>query len=309
MQIAPSFMTSTLRHLALVLGLAGLSALGTDTLDARTAEFRSEPPAVPSGVNEDAVRELIDEVRSLLQEFQLTPAQQIQAGLVLMASAQELQTQLEPIAARRAAIDAALRAEPVDGAELERLAAEQGAAAADLARLEIETIIAVRAVLDESQLLLLEELRALLRDRLTGWVADASTKSARSQLSRTALRRGGPKTGDPMLDAAAEMGLAPEQRAAVRSIIEAAVPEALQLGSDLASDRQALGELARTAPEDQAAIDALIDAQAGLFEALVLLRIDVTLQILDVLSDDQLALIAHLAPVLREHMGGRGGDL
>lgn len=309
MQIAPSFMTPTLRFLAVALGLTVFTAFGADSLNARTAEFRSEPPAVSSALDEDAVRELIDEVRALLQEFQLTPAQQIQAGLVLMASAQELQTRLEPIVARRAAIDDALRAEPIDGAELERLAAEQGAAAAGLARLEIETIIAVRAVLDESQLLVLEELRALLRDRLSEWVAEAGTKSARSQLSRTALRRGGSKTGDPMLDAAAEMGLSPEQRAAVRSIIEAAVPDALQLGSDLASNRQALGEVARTAPEDLAAIDARIDAQADLFEALVLLRIDVTLQILDVLTDDQLALIAHLAPVLREHMGGWGGHL
>jgi hypothetical protein len=309
MQFPLSSINARIWALTVVLGVLGLASARVEPLHARTAEFRTEPPAAASGPGEEAMSALIEDVRTLAEEFQLTSAQQIQAGFVLIASAQELQRQLEPIAARRAAIDSALRTDPVDSALLHQLASEQGAAAAGLSRLEIETRVAVRALLDDSQLMLLEELRALLRDRLSQWVAEGSAKSARSQLSRTALRRGGPRTGDPMLDAAAEMGLSPDQRAAVRSIMEAAVPEALALGSDLAANRQALGDTARSTPEDLATIDALIDVQAGLFEALVLLRIDVTLQVLEVLTADQLALIGHLAPVLREHMGGLGGDL
>ena len=64
-----------------------------------------------------------------------------------------------------------------------------------------------------------------------------------------------------------------------------------------------------TASPDAAAIDARIDAQAALFEALVLLRVDITLQIRDVLTDNQFALIGHLAPVLRDRVAGWGGDL
>jgi len=286
-----------------------LALAGAPSADARFSEFRTVPAASPTGPDLEALAVLIDEVRELADEFQLTPAQQVQVGMVLMAAADDLGAQLEPIVARRAEIDDALREAPLDIDRIERLANAQGRAATELARLEIETIIAVRDVLDASQLLLLDELRALLRDRLTEWMGQAGKSSARGMMSRVALRRAGPVTGDALTDASAAMGLTPEQRAAIRVIIEAAVPEFLAIASDLAGNRQALAELARTAPDDAAAIGERIDAQAALFEAMVLLRVDVTIQIRDVLTAGQQALIGHLAPVLREHAAGWGGDL
>lgn len=298
-----------MRCFAVFVLILAASLVGTPLADARSTDVRTMPAASPSGPDLAALAAFLDEVRALTDEFQLTPAQQVQVGMILMAAADDLAALLEPIAARRAVLDEALRDDPVDIDRIERLAGAQGRAAAELTRMEIETIIAVRGVLDESQLLLLDELRALLGDRLTDWMGQAGKASVRGTMSRVALRRAGPATGDALTDAAAAMGLTPDQRAAVRAIVEAAVPELLALASDLAEHRLALGELARTAPDDADAIDDRIDAQAALFEALVLLRVDVTLQIRDVLSDDQLALIGHLAPVVREHVGGWGGDL
>ena len=302
-----------MRFPALFLLISALALAGAPLADARSTEFRTVPAASPTGPDLEALAALIDDVRALADEFQLTPAQQVQVGMILMAAADDLGAQLEPIAARRAEIDDALREDPLDIDRIERLANAQGRAAAELARLEIETIIAVRDVLDASQLLLLAELRALLRDRLTEWMGQAGKASARGMMSRIALRRAGPTTGDALTDASAAMGLSPDQRAAARAIIEAAVPEFLAIASDLAGNRQALAELARTAPGDAGAIeeriDDRIDTQAALFEALVLLRVDVTIQIRDVLTAGQQALIGHLAPVLREHAAGWGGDL
>jgi Spy/CpxP family protein refolding chaperone len=298
-----------MRSFALFVLILVASLLGAPLADARSTDVRSVPAASPSGPDLEALAAFLDEVRALTDEFQLTPAQQVQVGMILMAAADDLVARLEPIAARRAELDETLRADPIDSGRIERLADVQGRAAAELTRLEIDTIIAVRAVLDESQLLLLDELRALLRDRLGEWMAQAGTSSARAMMSRAALRRAGPSTGDALNDASAAMGLTPEQRAALRAVIEAAVPEFLAIAADLAEHRLELGELARTAPDDVAAIDGRIEAQAALFEALVLLRVDVTLQIRSLLSDDQRTLIGHLAPVLREHAAGWGGGL
>ncbi|NKI34246.1 periplasmic heavy metal sensor [Wenzhouxiangella sp. XN79A] len=298
-----------MRFALLVLLILAFALVGAQRVDARTAEFRAVPAASPSGPDAAALSEFVDEVRALAEEFQLTPAQQVQVGVILMRAADDLAGRFEPIVLRRAEIDDALQAQPVDTDRIERLAEAQGRAAAELTGLEIDTIIAVRAVLDESQLLLLDELRALIRDRLTEWMGQVGATAERIMMSRTALQRGGPKTGDAMTDAAAAMGLTPEQRAAVRAIVEAAVGEFLGLAADLAANRQALGEVARTTPRDEAAIGAALQARADLFEILVLLRVDVTLQIREVLTDDQLGLIGHLAPVLREQAVGWGGDL
>mgnify|MGYP003149686870 FL=1 len=264
--------------------------------------------SAPTTVDDAALVDLIDEVQALADEFNLTPAQRALIGMILMTAAPDAIEIASGLADGRRAMNDALLADPVDGAAIEALAASQGRGLADLSALGIDTLIDVRRVLTEEQRLLLVELRALLEDRF-GALADGMKASAdRQGLSRMAMRRAGPVSGDGMDHAGDALGLTPSQRAAIQAIVDQAAPTVLSIAADLAANRNELLDLARNAPGEADAIDALIDEQAALFETLALVRADVVLQVRDVLTPDQLALIAHLRNALRDRLAALVGD-
>lgn len=299
------------RSFALAGSLVLAVALAAGPVAARSVEpIRPAPPerSAPGTIDDEALSGLFDDVLALADEFNLTPAQRALIGMLLMSAAPDAVDLGIGLADGRRAINDALLADPVDPATIEALAASQGRALADLSALGIDTLIAVRQVLTEEQRMLLVELRSLLEDRF-GTLADGMKASAdREGLNRMAMRRAGPVIGDGMEHAGDALGLTPSQRAAIQAIVDRAAPTVLSIAADLAANRNDLLDLARNAPEETAAIDALIDEQAALFESLALLRADVVLQVRDVLTEDQLALIALLRNALRDRLAALVGD-
>ncbi len=300
-RLATALAGSVVLAVALVAGPA--SARSVEPIGAAPQERSG-----PSTIDDRALVDLIDEVQALADEFNLTPAQRALIGMILMTAAPDAIEIASGLADGRRAMNDALLADPVDASAIEALAAAQGRGMADLSALGIDTLIDVRRVLTEEQRLLLVELRALLEDRFGGLADGMKASADRQGLSRMAMRRAGPVSGDGMEHAGDALGLTPSQRAAIQAIVDQAAPTVLSIAADLAANRNELLDLARNAPGEADAIGALIDEQAALFETLALVRADVVLQVRDVLTPDQLALIAHLRNALRDRLAALVGD-
>ncbi|MBY6203934.1 periplasmic heavy metal sensor [Halomonas denitrificans] len=296
---------------ALVAPVVLVVALTASPVSARSVEPLGPAPqarSAPATVDGQDLVDLIYDVQALADEFNLLPAQRAMIGMILVTAAPDAMELAGTLADGRRAMNDALLADPVDPAVIETLAAAQGRGLADLSSLAVDTLIAVRQVLTEEQRMLLVELRALLEDRFGGLADGMKASADRQGLSRMVMRRAGPAAGDGLDHAGDALGLTPTQRAAIQAILDEAAPGVLSIAADLAANRNELLDLARNAPDDRAAIDALIDEQAALFESLALVRADVVLQVRDVLTEDQLALIALLRNALRDRLAALVGD-
>lgn len=301
-----------LRQVASRYSLLAVMSLCFVLASAPAAARSIEPlgPARDAGSSPDtaAFDALISDIQALADDFNLSPAQRALIAMTLAFAAPQASEIATGLGEGRHSINEALLADPVDSAAIEALAASQGQGMADLASLGVDTLIAVRRALTEEQRQLLVELRALLETHLGSMAGEMKIAADRQGLNRAAMRRAGRVTGDGLEGAGSVLGLTASQRAEIRAIVDGAAPEALAIASDLAANRNALLELARNTPDERAAIDALIDEQAVLFESLALLRADIVLQVRDVLTPEQLGLIAHLRRALQDRLAELVGD-
>lgn len=243
---------------------------------------------------------LAEQALALADEFRLTPAQRVLIGLLVRSAVDDALDIGAELAAGRRDMNALLRADPVDPAAIEAQAAVQGRRMGELTALVVDTLIAARRALTEDQRLMLVELGDRLEAGFGALQGEVGVAAARRAMDRLEMRRA--ELGD-------RLELSAEQRAAIRRIIDASAPEALSIAAELAANRNALGEAIRNAPDDRTTIDALIDAQVVLFEALALLRADVVLQVRDELSEEQRMRIEQLRRMVEQRIAEWFGSL
>lgn len=99
---------------------------------------------------------------------------------------------------------------------------------------------------------------------------------------------------DRLTELAGEFNLTGEQREAIRAIAEAGASVAREIGSEMLANRDALTTAITGEPADSAAIDAIAAEQAGLATQLVMNRANTLRQIREVLTEDQLGMIAEI---------------
>ena len=268
-------------------------------LSARTVETLE--PAPPVGDPAAMVPlDLIEQAETLADDFNLTPAQRALIGLLLTSAATDAVEIASNLVDGRRAMNDLLWTEPTDATAVASQAAVQGQRMADLSALVVDTLVAVRRALTEDQRLMLVELAEQLETALVELRDRLGTRDGRRIMDRLEMRRA---------DLDATLGLTAEQRAAIQQIVDGATPEVLAIAAEVAANRNALADAVRSAPDDEATIDALLDAQAGLFESLALIRADAVLQVRDVLTEEQRARIERLRQAIADWFDARLGNL
>jgi len=247
------------------------------------------------------IETLRNRVAVLAEEFNLTPEQRDAIRVIINDAIAQLPPLLFQMAANRQALVNLAAGGDADAPGVEQIATAQGDLFAELAGLRVDALIEIRGVLTDDQLGLLTELRATLRTAAPRFAERPEARRA-ERGNRRAMLRGGFGTPDRVTALAEQLGITPEQRAEIRAIVEAAVPQVLDIAADMAANRQTLAGLIRAATPEDAEIQALLDAQGDLFAELVLVGFDTRVEASAVLTDDQLALLEQLRADFRQRL-------
>jgi len=247
------------------------------------------------------IETLRNRVAVLAEEFNLTPEQRDAIRVIINDAIAQLPPLLFQMAANRQALVNLAAGGDADAPGVEQIATAQGDLFAELAGLRVDALIEIRGVLTDDQLGLLTELRATLRTAAPRFAERPEARRA-ERGNRRAMLRGGFGTPDRLTALAEQLGITPEQRAEIRAIVEAAVPQVLDIAADMAANRQTLAGLIRAATPEDAEIQALLDAQGDLFAELVLVGFDTRVEASAVLTDDQLALLEQLRADFRQRL-------
>jgi len=241
-------------------------------------------------------------VATLTEEFNLTPDQREAIRLIMDDALAQLPPILFQMAANRQALTNLAVGGDADAPRVEQIATAQGDLFAALAGLRVDALIEIRGVLTEDQLGLLTELRATMRAAAQRLGARAGGPRAALRGDRRAMLRGNFGAVDRLTALAESLGITPEQRAEIRAIVEAAIPQVLDIAADLAANRQTLASLIRQPAPEGAEIQALLDAQGELFAELVLIGFDTRVDARALLTDEQLVLLESLRADFRQRL-------
>jgi len=241
-------------------------------------------------------------VAALGDEFDLTPEQRDAIRVIIDDAIAQLPPILFQMAANRQVLLNLAAGGDADAPGVEQIATAQGDLFAELAGLRVDALIEIRGVLTEDQLGLLTELRATLRNAALRFAERPGAGRAKLRGNRRAMLRGGFGTADRLTALAEPIGITPQQRAEIRAIVEAAIPQVLDIAADMAANRQTLAGLIREPVSEDAEIRALLDAQGDLFAELVLVGFDTRVDARTVLTDDQLALLEPLRADFRQRL-------
>ncbi len=250
---------------------------------------------------EQNIADIRARIEVLVSEFNLTEAQKIHLLVIFESTIYSTQPVLEEMFANRDEIFLALTANPANMEEVGDLAIEQGDLFSDLAKLNAEAFVEVRGVLNDDQLGLLTEIEAAVRSKFVEAATRVDQRAAGRVDRRTAILGGqSPARRGQFAELADQLLLSAAQRAEIRAIIQSAVPEVLNVLSEMAANREALREAIIL--EDSESIDSLTSAQGELFAELVLIRAETINLVSGQLSGEQLELLVELRETLQHRV-------
>lgn len=130
------------------------------------AALFSAAPAQAQKVPGELGRQAVESFQGLADEFGLTGQQRAQIRRILIDAVPDVMAVGSEMAANRSELQSVIAQTELDTAAVDAIAIEQGHLFSQLVIINAQTTHQVRAVLTDEQLAMVEEIKALIRDRI-----------------------------------------------------------------------------------------------------------------------------------------------